>query len=57
MTGLEGRTSLLSQLGGALEARPDIAQNGRPGDILGMSYLQFMIYYVQSMLTLRLLCS
>lgn len=34
MSGLEGRTSLLSQLGSALEARPDIVRSGRPGDIL-----------------------
>ncbi|KAL7419638.1 hypothetical protein Q5752_005551 [Cryptotrichosporon argae] len=34
MAGLEGRTALLMQLGAALEARPDICPNGRPGEIL-----------------------
>ncbi|KAL1411334.1 hypothetical protein Q8F55_002285 [Vanrija albida] len=38
MSGLEGRANLLIQLGGALEARPDIVRSGRPGDIL--YYLQ-----------------
>lgn len=34
MAGLEGRSTLLAQLGSALEARPDIVRSGRPGDIL-----------------------
>lgn len=34
MSGLEGRTALLSKLGGALAARPDIVKNGRPGDLV-----------------------
>ncbi|WVF65776.1 hypothetical protein IAT40_000510 [Kwoniella sp. CBS 6097] len=35
MAGLEGRCNLLIKLGDALEARPDICRNRRPGDILG----------------------
>lgn len=35
MSGLEGRTALLSKLGGALAARPDIVKSGRPGDLVG----------------------
>ncbi|WVR03814.1 hypothetical protein IAU60_000810 [Kwoniella sp. DSM 27419] len=34
MAGLGGRCNLLIKLGDALEARPDICKNGRPGDIL-----------------------
>lgn len=34
MSGLEGRTALLSKLGCALAARPDIVKNGRPGDLV-----------------------
>ncbi|OCF43383.1 hypothetical protein I317_02823 [Kwoniella heveanensis CBS 569] len=34
MAGLEGRCNLLIKLGDALQARPDICKNGRPGDIL-----------------------
>ena len=35
MAGLEGRCKLLIGLGDALEARPDVIQGGRPGDMLG----------------------
>lgn len=35
MSGLEGRTALLSKLGSALAARPDIVKNGRPGGLVG----------------------
>ncbi|WVW80139.1 hypothetical protein I302_102114 [Kwoniella bestiolae CBS 10118] len=34
MAGLEGRCNLLIKLGDALEKRPDICKDGRPGDIL-----------------------
>ncbi|EIW66550.1 hypothetical protein TREMEDRAFT_45681 [Tremella mesenterica DSM 1558] len=34
MAGLEGRCNLLISLGSALQARPDICGNGRPGDML-----------------------
>ncbi|WVQ64905.1 uncharacterized protein L199_003074 [Kwoniella botswanensis] len=34
MAGLDGRCNLLIKLGDALEKRPDICKNGRPGDLL-----------------------
>ncbi|WWC87881.1 uncharacterized protein L201_002779 [Kwoniella dendrophila CBS 6074] len=34
MEGLDGRCNLLIKLGDALDKRPDICKNGRPGDIL-----------------------
>ena len=37
MAGLEGRSNLLIQLGGALAKRPDICESGRPGDMLSES--------------------
>ena len=44
MAGLEGRCNLLIQLGTALEARPDICETGRPGDMI--SALQVMSPFV-----------
>jgi hypothetical protein len=35
MAGLEGRCSLLIQLGSAIESRSDLCASGRPGDMLG----------------------
>ena len=37
MAGLDGRCTLLIQLGSALAARPDICATGRPGDMLRTS--------------------
>lgn len=39
MAGLEGRCKLLIGLGDALEARPEVAEGGRPGDMLGESII------------------